>query len=399
MLKTVTAAFLRWPIVVRIVAAACTPLVVVGLLLAVVPRFTQLPRGVAFQVYGQDVTVDQLQHRLTVLKALYGIAPPADPAAMDTFRRTSAEAVVVSMVIDRAAQEQHATVTDKDGREALGQLVGTFPDGINGFARMLGSVGATENDVVDELKRQQATHQLYEKITAEQGPAGQVSLPQAQAYYDQHQAQFVLPETRHLRNIVVATQSDANDVLQQSRAGTDFGVLAQQNSLDQSTAPKGGDLGSVTKDQLQPPFAAAAFGAANGAVFGPVQTPQGWDVGQVLGVQPPTQQPFQQIGTQLAAWLTSERAVAHWRAFLAGQLADADVRYADAYRPADPTGGLGAAPGAPEPGTPEAAGPTGQPAPAQPAPAQPAPAQPAPAQPAPAQPAPAQPAPAGAAGH
>lgn len=340
MLNTVWSTFLRWPILARIGAAACTPVVVVGLLVAVIPRFTDLPASVAFRVYGQDVTVAQLQHRLTVLKALYGITPPSDHAGADTFRRESAEAVVVSMVIDRAAQREQTTVSDKDGREALGQMVANFPDGINGFARLLGTVGASENDVIDELKRQQSTRLLYNKITAARSPAGPVTLPEAQAYYDQHLRQFLLPETRHLRNIVVATEEDANQVLQQSRSGADFASLAQRNSLDQSTTTGGGDLGVVGRDQLEPAFGAAAFVGAAGTIFGPVHTDQGWDVGQVVEIHPASQQSFQQINGQLVDWLTAQRALAHWRSWLAGELAAAQVRYADAYRPADLTAGL-----------------------------------------------------------
>lgn len=320
---------------VRIIAAACTPIVVVGLLLVIVPRFTELPGDVAFRVYGADVTKTELKHRMDLLKALYGIAPPQDAAQQDTFRRQSAEAIVLSTVLDHAAHDEGVTVEDKDARQALLQMVnGRFQGGMTGFAQTLATVGASENDVVNEMKRQQATSLVFEKVTAQQGAAGQVTDAEAHAYYDQHPREFQQPEARHLRNIVVSSEDEANQVLAQARGGADFVALAKQFSLDESTRDTGGDLGFVSQDQLEQPVAGPAFATPVGGVFGPAQSAHGWNVGQVLEARPALQQPYDQVRQQLTDQLTSRKALDYWRTWLAGRVKSADVEYADAYQPA-----------------------------------------------------------------
>lgn len=329
--------FARFPanIIVGFIAAALTPVLVVGLAVLVATRVTALPSDAAFRADGVAVSQADLKHRLDVLKALYGIAPPQDPRQLDEFRRQSAQAVVLSMVLDRAAREEGIVVEDKDARDSLTQLIGQrFPDGLAGFAKLLGTVGASEQDVVDELKRQLATTRLFDKVAA--GRTGQVTPAQARQFYDQNPAEFVQPESRHLRNIVVATQDDANQVMGQAKAGADFAALAKQFSLDQSTRDSGGDLGSVARDQLDDAFAGPAFAAPVGGVFGPAKTEHGWNIGQVLEVRPATTVPFEQIAEQLRAGLTQEKALAAWRTWVGRRLADAHVEYADDYRPRNP---------------------------------------------------------------
>ena len=46
-------------------------------------------------------------------------------------------------------------------------------------------------------------------------------------------------------------------------------------SLDASTKDKGGELGSVSRAQLDPTFGGAAFEAAEGATFGPLRSTTG----------------------------------------------------------------------------------------------------------------------------
>lgn len=69
----------------------------------------------------------------------------------------------------------------------------------------------------------------------------------AQAYF---QAQVTSPSYQVLaRQIVLQTQQKANQVLQNLQKGQDFGKLAKQFSQDSNTAPKGGDLGYLTRYQ------------------------------------------------------------------------------------------------------------------------------------------------------
>src|SRR4029450_31465 len=60
-------------------------------------------------------------------------------------------------------------------------------------------------------------------------------------------------------------QSKVADVIRRAKAGEDFGKLAQQLSDDSGTAPRGGDLGLVSRGEVVPQFEQALFALKKGA--------------------------------------------------------------------------------------------------------------------------------------
>jgi peptidyl-prolyl cis-trans isomerase C len=297
-------------------------------------RIEAIPAGAAFRVDGTLVTESQLADRVKLLGALYGVTPPTDSAKLDKFRRDSAKAVVVSDVLADASRAKGIVIADKTANDQLTQLIDTtFPQGRDVFLQKLAGVGVTQEAVLDEVKSQLANARLYDQVT--QGvptPTDQ----DVEQYYQQHKAEMAVPEKRHLRNIVVADQDQANRIRAQLAGGADFGTAAGQSSMDDSTKGKGGDLGTVTRDQLDKNYGDAAFTVAPNSVFGPVQTQYGWNVGQVLEVTPAVALSLGQAREQLRATMLDQRKKDAWDSWLSGQLHTAHARYADAYRPADP---------------------------------------------------------------
>lgn len=67
--------------------------------------------------------------------------------------------------------------------------------------------------------------------------------------------------------------------------GADFNVLAQENSQDQNTASKGGELGWFTRDEFGPDFGSALAGLQPGQVSAPVRTPAGYHLVKLEGTR------------------------------------------------------------------------------------------------------------------
>ncbi|GAB2968470.1 peptidyl-prolyl cis-trans isomerase [Amycolatopsis acidiphila] len=302
-------------------------------------RVDDLPDGVAFAYDGQTETVEQLQDRIQTLKALYGVQPPdaQDTAKSDAFRRDTAKAVAVGMVLDRAARDRGIVIADKAAQDVLtrfiSQQIGEGPDARSKFVQALGSTGTSEDAVLDEIKRQLAVSQLFDSVT-KGSSVGDAEVADA---FAKRKAQLDTPERRQISNIVVRTKEEADRALADLKAGTPFETLVAQRSLDSATRDNGGDLGQVTAVQLEDGYAKAAFATPPGGLFGPVQTTHGWNVGWVRQVLPPQPAVFDQVKDQLKQQLLLEKALATWRGWLGTQLAGANIRYADAYRPADPS--------------------------------------------------------------
>lgn len=69
-----------------------------------------------------------------------------------------------------------------------------------------------------------------------------------QAYYGEHVDEYRTPAKMHIQQILVKTKEEANQVLQEISAGSDFNTLAKERSIDVLTANSGGDLGLVSID-------------------------------------------------------------------------------------------------------------------------------------------------------
>lgn len=309
-------------------------LVVVFGMALTLDRVGAVPAGAAFRLGEQVVTEQQLDERVKLLGAFYGVQQPTDPVGLDRFRRDSAKAVAVSDLLEDAERTRGIVIADKTASDELTRMIETsFPQGRDAFLQKLAGVGVTQQAILDEVKRQLAGSQLYAQVTKDVGVPSDHDVAQL---YEERRAEMAVPEKRHVRNIVVADEDQARRVHAQLAGGADFATLVGQSSLDDSTKTKGGDLGTVTRDQLEKLYGDAAFTAAQGSVFGPVQTQYGWNVGQVLEVVPAVPLSLEQVREQLGAGLQNQRKQAAWNAWLGGQLKSAHVRYAEAYQPVDP---------------------------------------------------------------
>lgn len=301
---------------------------------AVMHAAEALPEGAAYRAQGVVVTEGQLRQRVSLMEFVYGLQQPKEPAKQDEFKRSVAKAMAVSDVVDKAAREHGIVIADKAASDQLERVIQeTGYADRQTFIQELGARGISERNVIDEIKRQQANARLFGEVTKPVKPATDAD---AQRYFDQNRAQMVTPEQRDVANIVVPDEATAQQVLQQAGAGADFASLAGQYSIDASTKDKGGSLGLVQESQLDQAYGKAAFAAPAGAPFGPVQTPQGWNVGRIGEVRGSVPVSFDQVKDAIKGKLDNDAKLAAWDRFLAARIADADVTYAPEYLPANP---------------------------------------------------------------
>jgi parvulin-like peptidyl-prolyl isomerase len=83
-------------------------------------------------------------------------------------------------------------------------------------------------------------------------------------------------EQVHAKHILLKTEQDANDVLNQLKAGASFDALAAEKSQDPGSKDTGGDLGWFTQGAMVAQFDQAAFSAPVGTVVGPVKSDFGY---------------------------------------------------------------------------------------------------------------------------
>jgi len=124
----------------------------------------------------------------------------------------------------------------------------------------------TEAELRDQLQQSLLREKVSEAIGQDQAPANE--------------------EQVHARHILVPTEDQAKDVLQQLQNGADFATLATQLSTDPGSKTQGGDLGWFPRGVMDKAFEDAAFALQPGQLSDVVHGTNGYHVIQVLERDP-----------------------------------------------------------------------------------------------------------------
>lgn len=155
----------------------------------------------------------------------------------------------------------------------------------------------------------------------------EVTRAEIDTYYASHRSEFERPRTAQVRQIVLKTRDEALDVLRQLRAGADFGELAAERSIAPE-ADVGGDLGTVTAEDLQPEISEACFSLPVGQLSREIESPFGFHVIQILARNPPTTPTLQDVEAKISETLQSQKREAAFERWLADLRAKANIRLA-----------------------------------------------------------------------
>ncbi len=175
------------------------------------------------------------------------------------------QALVEQTVVEQAARAAGLTIAEAEVQaelDAAQQALG----GPEAYTTWLAANGYTAEAFKEAVRRDLLRARQAERVMASVGEAA---------------------EQVHAQVILVAEEALARSLLEQVRAGAEFGPLAVANSLDASTRAAGGDLGWFPRGWLtEPAVEQAAFALQPGELSEVVATEQGYYVLQVLERDP-----------------------------------------------------------------------------------------------------------------
>ncbi|HJW94514.1 MAG TPA: peptidylprolyl isomerase [Thermoanaerobaculia bacterium] len=180
---------------------------------------------------------------------------------------------------------------------------------------------------------------LFDRYVRDVVAAGIVTDKDVRDYYEQHPDDFATPEKVHVRHIVIAVKdngpapkTDGQALEQISKISSElraadiasamgkpddatlaklrlahFADAAKKYSEDGS-AESGGDLGWMSKGQLDPTFEAAAWGLRPGVVSGVVHTKFGYHLIFVEGKEAAGVEPFEAVKNGVREYLMTQKA-------------------------------------------------------------------------------------------
>jgi len=115
-----------------------------------------------------------------------------------------------------------------------------------------------DNDVLEQIKKM--TEQILVQALIEREILDKVDISDEEIleYYEQNKVNFTEKEQVHLFNILLESEEEARDILEQLRAGEDFSEIAIEKSTGPSAA-QGGDLGYLSKGTIIPDIEDVVF--------------------------------------------------------------------------------------------------------------------------------------------
>jgi parvulin-like peptidyl-prolyl isomerase len=285
----------------------------------------------------QPVTKEQFQALMNRAKSSYTAQKRPFPKPGSTeYEQLKGQAV--TFLIQRAEFEQEAkdlgiNITDSDVDKRIDQLKKQFYGGSEKkYERTLAQQGLTPEQAKGEVRAQLVSEKLYRKVTEDV----KVSDKEIREQYDSNKSQYVQPESREVRHILVQKKALADQLEAQLKAGASFAALAKKYSKDPGSASNGGKL-TVTKGQTVPAFDKTAFALKKGETSQPVKTQYGYHIIQALSaVKASTKTPLSKVKSSIKGQLEDQKkrdALTKWVEDIKNKYCKSRIKYQVGYAP------------------------------------------------------------------
>ncbi|MBU4563040.1 peptidyl-prolyl cis-trans isomerase [bacterium] len=151
-----------------------------------------------------------------------------------------------------------------------------------------------DNDVLEQIKKM--TEQILVQALIEREILDKVKVSDEEVveYYTENKNDFTEKEQVHLFNILVETEEEAQDILEQLKAGGDFSEIAKEKSTGPSAA-QGGDLGYLSKGTIIPEIEEVVFALEVEELSEVVKTDFGFHILKITEKKPETVKALEEI--------------------------------------------------------------------------------------------------------
>jgi parvulin-like peptidyl-prolyl isomerase len=289
------------------------------LLLAAPPVRSEILERVIAKVNGEIITQSEFQSRQLAAAQ----AARIDPERIPQFLRENNSKILQEAVDDLLLHQR----ADEAGLRLRPEYIKEVIDNIKkenkiGSDEELMAQLAREGMTLDDLKRN-IERSIVRRQLLSREVEGKVAVTdsEAKAEYDaKKDAEFSKPATVTLQEIYVNAEDGgealAKDLVKRARAGEDFAALARAHSVGMTRAA-GGDLGKLSKGDLNPALEKVAFGLGKGAISDPVRSGDGYRIFKVLDKTEASVVPFEEAKADIKNRLMQERWTKEYDAYMA----------------------------------------------------------------------------------
>lgn len=212
----------------------------------------------------------------------------------------SLHGIITQKLINQEAKAANISVSDADVNERLNQMIAKDFQSEENFTQLLQMYNVTQADIEEQLK----TQLIVERILWAELNLGDEDLQQ---YYDQHRELFGEPITVEVSHIQTDSRSEAEAARAAVAGGADFAETAKERSIDDMTAPRGGELGRVPYSENLPQWVLAAFDLVAGELSDVIESENGFHVLRVTEVIPAMEPSFEEVKDDVQQAILEEK--------------------------------------------------------------------------------------------
>ncbi len=276
-----------------------------------------LPDHILARVNGEEITVEEFNREMKELILEPGKEVPGKNFA--ELKEAYLEQVIERKILVQEARRMGIKLSPEDLNQAISEIRKDYPG--NAFGERLGLKGMT----LEEWKSR-----LEEKLLAEKMIRhahifrGEIPEEEARQYYEKHLSKFRVEERVKARQIVVATEEEAIQILNQLKRGENFEKLAMKKSLGPERV-EGGDLGYFSKGEKPAEFE-QVFSLDVGQISGVIRSPYGYHIFRLEEKIGPRQIPFEEAKSEILLELRRMKGEEEYQRWLKGLKGKAKVK-------------------------------------------------------------------------
>lgn len=262
---------------------------ILGAFLLPSPAPGEIVDRIVATVNGEIITLKELNDRLLPVVRANNVRGEEE---VNTLRREILERLIDSALTMQQGRERGIIISDADVDDAVEHIKST-----NNLTQEQLEAELRKEGISQEAFREDLRTDLVRARLLNREIRSRVVVPaeQVDAYLKEHQNEFNIRPQCHLRNILISLPEEASsDVVAEKKAlaekvfaeiqkGLDFEKAAAQYS-EAGNAAEGGDMGTVTWDDLAPPIREALEKLEEGQVSRPVQMPHGFMIFQLVAL-------------------------------------------------------------------------------------------------------------------
>ncbi len=170
------------------------------------------------------------------------------------------------------------------------------------FEKFLSTSGQSVSDLLLRVKLNLLSQKIQKQIIKAKSTVTQAQIAK---YYNENKSRYGTPEKRSVRIILTKTEAQAESAKKEIESGKSFASVAKSVSIDPTSKANGGLLKEVIPGEEEKALDTAIFSAKTSVLGGPVKTPFGYYIYEVVTIKAGSQKSLAQVQSTVKQQLSA----------------------------------------------------------------------------------------------